>query len=453
MKRKALILLLVLAFTTAGFGTATPVTATSGPGRDGLYYLSAPRRTPPVIRAAEPPARPQNQEGTGNLATDLFGTTTSGGTGAVVDTVAGHFEDKYTAIRDSYNATAKTYERAFNTSGKDKAFWRWQKAQDAATKAGSSANAIKLGSTGYSIYSIYRDCSTYNDPSKHNHSSLALLDRTLRGFSIISSTLDLFKVPHAKPLALGGGVLKEVVGGETFSGWANQQDNFVLYGLDTTTDWVNDLAYQAFLRYWFGIYNDTENANLHGRPPYGTGVYKPNIYLYPESSQEVTVTFGLPALLTVTIPDYTGIWTVTAEPDGTQTDADGREYGYLFYESETDPALFSYDQGWLVPAAERESVFRTVLGAYGFNARETEDFIDFWVSRLEPGMDYRMIPQGTARVDAAMPVTVSPAPESVFRLWFAFEPWDGGTAPAEPAIDPIPRDGFTLVEWGGFILD
>mgnify|MGYP000845671834 CR=1 FL=1 len=453
MKRLPL-LLLCLALPLAGIGAAAPPEIRRPSASPGLYYITAPpKEQPPVIRVTAPPVKPQPRAQSGYLATDLFGTTTSGGTNAVVGGILDHFENGQSAIRDSFAQTARGYERAYNASGKDKAFWRWKRAQDASSRAGRSASAIKWTGKAYSVYSIYRDVESYNKPSNHRHSSLAFIDQTMRGFSIIASSLDTVGVKIAKPLSIGGGIVKEVVGGETFAGWANQQDNFILYGLDTTTDWVNNLAYEAFLHYWFGIHNDTPNANLHGRPPYGVGVYKPNIYLYPESELDIAVTFRLPALLTATIPDYTGIWEVHATPDGTLSDAAGRTYGYLFYESETDPALFTYDRAWLVPAGDRELVFRKMLAAYGFNEIETADFVAFWTERLEPGTDFLMYPQTTEWVDAAMPLTVAPAPASRFRLWFAFESYTGGTLPAEPAPVAMDRNGYEMVEWGGFLLD
>ncbi len=467
--RRGLLLLLCGALLTCGLGAAAPPYDENKlpvPSSRGLYYTGEPpKQVVPVIQTAAPPAPPKNRHTSDTLATDLFGTTSSGGTAVVVSGIGKHFEGKYSGVRDSFTVTANKYQRAFETSGKDKAFGNWQKAQNAANQAGKTATALKWAGTGYSAYVIYRDCENYNNPSNHRHSSLAFLDQAMRGFSIVASSLDLVGVKTAKPLAIGGGIVKELVGGETFAGWANQQDNFVLYGLDTSTDWVNEQVYQAFLKYWFGIHNDTEGANLHGRPPYGVGVYKPNIYLYPQQTTALSVAFQLPALLTATIPDYTGIWQVTAAPDGKLTDNKGAEHDFLFYESETQPQLFDYTHAWLVPADQRESLFDTVLTAYGFNAQETQDFVDFWVARLEPGVDYRMYPQLTAAVDVAMPVTILPAPDSCFRLWFAFqpvrpvsvEPETAGPVPApqpgEPLVVPLERRGFAVVEWGGFILD
>ena len=56
---------------------------------------------------------------------------------------------------------------------------------------------------------------------------------------------------------------------------------------------------------------------------------KPVIYLYPEEETAVTVTLDYDGQLTTTYPAYDGGWSVTAEPDGTLYDQQGREYSYL----------------------------------------------------------------------------------------------------------------------------
>ena len=54
-------------------------------------------------------------------------------------------------------------------------------------------------------------------------------------------------------------------------------------------------------------------------------------------------------------------------------------------------------------------------------------------------------------VDAAMPVTISPQPDTVFRIWFAFVRDD--TPQREAVPEALTRDGFTAVEWGSFFLN
>lgn len=184
--------------------------------------------------------------------------------------------------------------------------------------------------------------------------------------------------------------------------------------------------------------------------PSGIDVKKPNIYLYPETETKITVTFDRAQLLTVSDPLYKNGWTVTALPDGTLSDENG-EYGFLFYECLVNPAVFSLKEGFLVKAGSREQTYRRVLTAYGFNEQEICDFIEYWTAYLDKGADYVMYPLLTDEVNAVMPINYSVKPDSEFRLWFAFVPYDG-RAVTEPKITSMKREGFTVVEWGGAVL-
>ena len=63
-----------------------------------------------------------------------------------------------------------------------------------------------------------------------------------------------------------------------------------------------------------------------------------------------------------------------------------------------------------------------------------------------------MDPQSTKCVDLQMPVEIHPIPDAITRIWFGFEEYEGQNVEI-PEAEVIPRDGFTVVEWGGFFLD
>lgn len=175
-----------------------------------------------------------------------------------------------------------------------------------------------------------------------------------------------------------------------------------------------------------------------------------NVDIYPAEQTDISVEFAQPGLLTVTDPPYEGGWNVAASPDGTLVQ-EGKEYGYLFYESETYRGFYELREGYTIPAEGRREAFEDILKRCGLNETEINDFCEFWCEKLESGVSYAMYPQLTDTVDRAMPVTVEPKPDSVLRVWFAFVPND---APKEePIIGQFERNGFTMVEWGGFILD
>ena len=62
-------------------------------------------------------------------------------------------------------------------------------------------------------------------------------------------------------------------------------------------------------------------------------VKKPIVYLYPTKTTKVNVMLSNPERLTTDYPDYQKGWTVTAQPNGTLTDQNGKKYYALYYES------------------------------------------------------------------------------------------------------------------------
>ena len=104
----------------------------------------------------------------------------------------------------------------------------------------------------------------------------------------------------------------------------------------------------------------------------------------------------------------------------------------------------------MIPAENREETFRSILTGYGLNETEITDFCEFWCEKLDSDKAYAMYPQLTEAVDSAMPAEITPAPDTVLRLWFAFSPDE---VPEKIAsAEAVQRTGFTVIEWGGLFL-
>lgn len=174
---------------------------------------------------------------------------------------------------------------------------------------------------------------------------------------------------------------------------------------------------------------------------------KPVAYLYPEAELEVTVKLDFDGDLTCTYPAYNDGWTVTARPDGTLTDASGQTYNYLYWEgiSNTD---YDFSQGFCVPGRETAAFLEDALAQLGLTRREANEFIVYWLPRME-NTPYNLISfQTDAYTDHAV-LTVTPEPDSMLRVFMAWKPLD---APVELPAQDLPafqRTGFTVVEWGG----
>ena len=179
---------------------------------------------------------------------------------------------------------------------------------------------------------------------------------------------------------------------------------------------------------------------------------KPVLYLYPEEEMEVTVTLDFDGTLTSTYPAYGDGWTVTARPDGTLTNpATGREYYCLFWEGITE-AEYDFSAGFCVAGEDTAAFLEDALDRLGLTEREADEFIIYWLPKLE-GNPYNLLSfQTEAHTDSAG-LTIDPAPDTLIRVFLA---WKGLDAPVEvePQTLTAPeRAGFTAVEWGGAEVD
>ncbi|MDD5306848.1 MAG: hypothetical protein PHU25_05955 [Deltaproteobacteria bacterium] len=171
----------------------------------------------------------------------------------------------------------------------------------------------------------------------------------------------------------------------------------------------------------------------------------PNIYLYPEATRDVHVTLETDQgrSIPVSVPEYDHGWNVSVEPSGL---IDGK-YDYLYYE-----AIVNLDaqnaEGWTIERAGIFPFFEDTLAAYGFENNEIADFLVFWEPALPRSACYMIYPQLDRQVSQMVGLKVDPAPDTVRRLWFVVEPRGTCDELPAPAIEPLARIGFTVVEWG-----
>jgi hypothetical protein len=178
---------------------------------------------------------------------------------------------------------------------------------------------------------------------------------------------------------------------------------------------------------------------------------KPVIYLYPEEKMQIDVELEPVGGFTYTEPVYDNGWSVIASPDGTLTNLkDGLTYPYLFWEGRggyyQEPENY-----WVVEASEVESFLIGTLREYGLNDKETADFIEFWLPRMQDASYYKIGFHGTEVMNAIAPMSLSVHPDSVLRILMDFAELDAPIASNPPVIVPFEREGFTVVEWGGVI--
>lgn len=174
---------------------------------------------------------------------------------------------------------------------------------------------------------------------------------------------------------------------------------------------------------------------------------KPVIYLYPEETTDVEVTLNYEGELLCTYPVYQNGWNVTAEPDGTLTDADGKTYSYLFWEGVSD-VEYDFSKGYVVKGSDTAEFLETKLAKLGLNAKEANEFIVYWLPVMQNN-SYNLITFQTDAYTDSAKLHITPEPDSVLRVFMAFKSLEKPIEIEEPAITPFERTGFTVVEWGG----
>ena len=179
---------------------------------------------------------------------------------------------------------------------------------------------------------------------------------------------------------------------------------------------------------------------------------KPVIYLYPEQETKVNVQLSFNGTLTSTYPTLPSEgWTVTAQPDGTLTDEEGRSYRYLFWEGVAN-VDWKQDSGFLVKAEDAREFLEESLTQLGLNELEQNDFITYWLPKLEKNGESFVTFAAEQYTDNAV-LTVTPQPDSVLRVQMLISKVDDSNRAAfqklpEQELPRFEREGFVLVEWG-----
>ena len=177
------------------------------------------------------------------------------------------------------------------------------------------------------------------------------------------------------------------------------------------------------------------------------GDAKPVIYLYPEEETDVTVRLDYDGTLTCTYPAYEDGWTVTAAPDGTLRDEAGQTYSYLYWEGVTRTE-YNFSRGFCVPGADTAAFLEDALSRLGLTRREANEFIVYWLPRMEAN-PYNLIAFQAEDYTNHARLTVTPEPDSLLRVFMAWKPLEAPAGLPAQELPAFNRTGFTVVEWGG----
>lgn len=182
------------------------------------------------------------------------------------------------------------------------------------------------------------------------------------------------------------------------------------------------------------------------------GAYKPIIYLYPENEIQINVKLGYPELATCVYPEYDlkSGWNVLAKPNGDLIDFNTNRNLYaLYYESKNKKEYNVTDEGFVVKREDTVKFLEEKLAILGLNDREAEEFIIYWLPKLQEN-EYNYIRFASMdEINENMPLEFSQQPDTLIRILMTYKGLNAPIQVKEQNLEKIERKGFIAVEWGG----
>lgn len=178
--------------------------------------------------------------------------------------------------------------------------------------------------------------------------------------------------------------------------------------------------------------------------------YKPIIYLYPEEEQDIEVKFIKDENLTITYPKYKDGWFVHAYKDGTLKIGD-REYYGLYWEG-VNHNKKQTNEGFVIKGEETISFLEEKLKLLGLNDKEANEFIIYWLPKLENNPYNYIRFETIEEINEYMPIMVNPSPETIIRIQMDYKPLYSKIDVKEQKLIKQERKGYSLIEWGGSLI-
>jgi len=181
---------------------------------------------------------------------------------------------------------------------------------------------------------------------------------------------------------------------------------------------------------------------------------KPVIYAYPTKETNINFKVDYKGDFAYTYPTYsrdTG-WNMKVKPDGEMTAKDGNKYPYLFWEGKKYDLAINKNEGFVVKKEDVNKFLEEKLTYLGLNYREKTDFITFWAPKMME-KNYYYINFANKQFDEMSPLTVTPKPDSIQRIFMVFEGLDKPKTLTEQKLEKFERFGYSVIEWGGSVLN
>lgn len=184
---------------------------------------------------------------------------------------------------------------------------------------------------------------------------------------------------------------------------------------------------------------------------------KPIIYLYPEETMDIFVWLDFEWKIIADYPkinENIGGWNVKATPESELINlSDNKEYSYIFWEWIPDEEInWDLTTWFVVPGNETVSFLQDILPEMGLTPREYNEFIVFWFPLLQNN-SYNLIHFSDTQYTDIAPLTTVPNYDSLLRVFMVAKALDEPIEVIPQTFQWFERNGFSVVEWWGVIIE
>ena len=125
-----------------------------------------------------------------------------------------------------------------------------------------------------------------------------------------------------------------------------------------------------------------------------------------------------------------------------------RELYSLYWEGADFNASVT-EEGFIVKKEDTAKFLEEKLDILGLSNKEAEEFIIYWLPKLQES-EYNYIRfTSKEEIDEYMPLEFSKEPDTLIRVHMQFKNLDEPIEVREQNLQKQQRNGFTVVEWGG----
>lgn len=177
--------------------------------------------------------------------------------------------------------------------------------------------------------------------------------------------------------------------------------------------------------------------------------YKPIMYIYPTEEMDLTVKLKNSKLLTHTYPKYNDAWNIHVKTNGEIYDYNTNRSYYALYWEAIDNTKINTNEGFVVEGKNTIKFLEDKLEYLGLNKMEINEFIVYWIDKLENNKYNYIRFRNTKEVNNYMPLEFSKKPDTLIRIIMDYKPLKEKINVKEQVLEKNTRSGFTVVEWGG----